>query len=113
MSEFGASVLDFSVAVTFGMLLLGMLLTLVRLWLGPSLGDRVVALDLLAFLTVAFIATLAVAWDRPNYLDVGIALALVAFLSTVAFARFAERSLRSADPDKQADVAEDGSEGGP
>ncbi len=103
MSAFGAQILDIAVAVTFGLLLLGILLTLVRLWVGPSLADRVVALDLLGFLTVAFIAVLAVAWDRPNYLDVGIALALVAFLSTVAFARFAERSLLSAHRDKVAD----------
>lgn len=62
----------------------------VRLVIGPSLPDRVVALDLASLLIVSLLALFAMATAVSSYLDVAIALALVAFLGTVAFARFVE-----------------------
>jgi multicomponent Na+:H+ antiporter subunit F len=62
----------------------------VRVVIGPSLPDRVVALDLIGMLSVSFIAVVAIASDQPVLLDAAIALALVSFLGTVAFARFIE-----------------------
>jgi multicomponent Na+:H+ antiporter subunit F len=58
---------------------------------GPTLPDRVIALDLIAVLSVGFIAMYALDNDQPVFLDAGIVLALVAFLGTVAFARYLER----------------------
>jgi len=63
----------------------------VRVIRGPSVADRVVALDLMGLLSVSFIAVVAIASDQPVLLDAAIALALVSFLGTVAFARFIER----------------------
>lgn len=63
----------------------------IRLAIGPSLPDRVVALDLAAVLVVGFVGVFAIATGRAAYLDVAIALALVAFLGTVALARYVER----------------------
>ncbi|WP_420551045.1 monovalent cation/H+ antiporter complex subunit F [Litorivicinus lipolyticus] len=74
------------------MVLLALVLTAVRLLRGPSLADRVVALDLISMLLVAFLVIFATSSALESYLDAGLALALVAFLSTVAFARFIERS---------------------
>ena len=62
-----------------------------RLVRGPTLPDRVVALDLIMALTVAIIALYAIATHEPILLDAAIVLALIAFLSTVAFARYIER----------------------
>jgi multicomponent Na+:H+ antiporter subunit F len=62
--------------------------SLVRLVRGPSLPDRVVALDLLATLTIGITAAYAVATGLTAYLDVAVILALVAFLGTVAFAYY-------------------------
>ena len=59
-----------------------------RLVLGPSLPDRILALDFMAYAAVGFMSVLVVAYDAPVLLDVAIALALVAFLGTVAFAHF-------------------------
>jgi len=73
------------------LLLLALALCFFRIARGPTLADRVVALDVLNILAVAYCALLAVASGRAVYLDVAIALALVAFLVTVAFARFIER----------------------
>jgi multicomponent Na+:H+ antiporter subunit F len=63
---------------------------LVRLLRGPTLADRIVALD--GLLTI--LVTAVIAWgaytDRGTYLTVGVVVALVAFLGTSAFARFVE-----------------------
>jgi multicomponent Na+:H+ antiporter subunit F len=76
-------------------LTLSVLLGVVRLLKGPTLADRVVALDLLAMLGVGIIAAEAIYTDEPVYIDVAIVAALISFLGTVAFARFIEwRSMR-------------------
>ncbi|MEX1173412.1 MAG: monovalent cation/H+ antiporter complex subunit F [Chloroflexota bacterium] len=77
-----------------GMITVSLVLTFVRLVLGPSLMDRVVALELTATLVVGVVAATAIASGTPVLLDVAIALALVAFIGAVAFARYAERAAR-------------------
>ena len=69
----------------------GIVLAFVRLVRGPTLPDRVVALDLMATLIIAISAAYAVATGQPAYLDAAIVLALVTFLGTVAFAYFLHR----------------------
>jgi multicomponent Na+:H+ antiporter subunit F len=73
------------------MLTTGMFLVLFRLVRGPSLPDRVVALDLMVMLTVGFITVYDIATDLAVFLDVAIVLALLSFLGTVAFARYVEK----------------------
>lgn len=70
---------------------LAFLLVAVRLLRGPSLPDRVVALDVIAYLAVGVIAVLVLATGHTVYLDAALVLALIAFLATVAFARYVER----------------------
>jgi multicomponent Na+:H+ antiporter subunit F len=78
--------------VALPLLGLALLLTVVRIGLGPSLPDRVVALDLLSTLGVSVVAVVALSSRNPVYLDVAIVLALLSFLGTVAFASYLERS---------------------
>jgi multicomponent Na+:H+ antiporter subunit F len=59
-----------------------------RLVKGPTLPDRILALDLLIAVGIGFIAVIAIKTRYPLYLDLAIALGLVGFLTTVAFARF-------------------------
>lgn len=68
-----------------------MLLAFFRLVRGPSLPDRVVALDLMATLVIGIVAAYSVATGQSAYLDVAIILALIAFLGTVAFAYYIQR----------------------
>jgi multicomponent Na+:H+ antiporter subunit F len=70
---------------------LAMFLVFVRLVRGPTLPDRVVALDLMGVLAVGMLAAYAVATDQPGLMDPAAVLALVGFLGTVAFARYLER----------------------
>jgi multisubunit Na+/H+ antiporter MnhF subunit len=69
----------------------------VRLIRGPSLADRVVALDMMTVLIVAFCGLFAISSGERAFLDVAIVLALVGFLATVALARYAERRMARAD----------------
>ena len=74
-----------------GLVGLALGLTFVRLVRGPTLPDRVVALDLMGVLSVGMIAAYAVATNEPGLLDPASVLALVGFVGTVAFARYLER----------------------
>ena len=78
-------------AIALAMLSVSLLLAFVRLARGPSLPDRVIALDLISVLAAAITATYAIAAGQAVFLDVAIVLALISFLGTVAFARFVER----------------------
>lgn len=87
---------DIVIEVALVALSLGLILTFIRLVRGPSLPDRIVALELTATLVIGVIALYAIGTDEPALIDVAIALALVVFLGAVALARYAERSMRRA-----------------
>ena len=77
--------------ISYLLLSLALLCALVRLVRGPTLPDRVVALELMASLTVAFIGVYALSNDRTAFLDVAMVLTLTAFLTAVGFARYLEK----------------------
>ncbi len=77
--------------LTLVLLMLGILLAFIRLLIGPDPADRIVALDLISILIVAFLAAFSIYADEKSFLDVAIAYALIAFLGTVALARYRER----------------------
>ncbi|MCK0094365.1 monovalent cation/H+ antiporter complex subunit F [Yoonia sp. F2084L] len=86
-----AEFLDWSIYVTFVMVMLSLAVAFVRLAKGPTLADRVVALDMMTISIIAVCGVAAVATGVYALLDVALVLALVGFLATVALARFAER----------------------
>ena len=63
-------------------------LTFARLVIGPTLPDRVIALDLIGIITAGMIAVLSIEYDEPVYLIVSVVLALIAFIGTIAFAYY-------------------------
>lgn len=69
-------------------LTLSFLLTVVRFVLGPTLPDRIVALDMLVAAAIGFIAVIGIKTGYTLYVDIAITLGLVGFLATVALARF-------------------------
>lgn len=81
-------ILDVVVAICLVALSGALGLGLLRLMRGPTLPDRVVALELVATVLVGIVAVYSISSRQPVYLDVGIVLALVGFIGAVAFARF-------------------------
>ncbi len=73
-------------------LILALLAALIRLLLGPTLADRVVALDLVSMLIVVFLVIFKMVSGVNAYMYAAISLALIAFLATVAFAHYIQRS---------------------
>ena len=84
--------LPWPAAVAFALMGFAFVLVFVRLVRGPSLPDRVVALDMVAYLAVGVIALWTLVTGVAAYLDAALVLALIAFLATVAFGRYIEET---------------------
>jgi multicomponent Na+:H+ antiporter subunit F len=77
--------------LTLGTLGVALLVAFIRLVKGPTLPDRIVAMDLIGMLVVGLIVVLA-GWSGVHAtLDAAIVIALVGFLGTVAYATYVER----------------------
>ena len=84
----GSVVLGFSAVFALVIILIAMTLTVIRLILGPTLADRILALDTLSLNAVGFVAALVALTGFGLYVDIAIALALVGLLSTLALVRY-------------------------
>ena len=91
MTILGVSLLEAAVTLVMAMMGIAMFLAFFRLVLGPSLPDRVVALDLIGLIAVGIIAAYDILTEQPILLDAATVVALVSFLGTVAFAHYIER----------------------
>ena len=85
------SFIELSVTIAISFIGLSILIIFLRLVIGPTIQDRIVALDLLSANAIAFIAVYSIQNNTTTFLDVGIILALLAFLGTVAFAFYLGR----------------------
>lgn len=85
------NIYDFLTYIILPLLSISGLLVFIRFLIGPSLSDRVVALDLLITIGISVIAVYAVIANRPSFLDIAMIFALIAFLGTVAFSFYLEK----------------------
>lgn len=72
-------------------LAISLILVFIRLYRGPEVVDRVVALDLLIILGVGVIAVYSIITEQSTFIDVGLMVALIGFLSTIAFSYYIEK----------------------
>jgi multicomponent Na+:H+ antiporter subunit F len=77
--------------VALTMLAVAACLTFVRLLKGPTLPDRVVAIDLIGVLMVCILVVTSAATRQQALLDVAMVVALISFIGTVAYSRYIER----------------------
>ena len=70
------------------LLLIAFAAAFVRVVIGPSLPDRVIALDMAATVVVAIILTHCVQSGSAYYIPAAISIALLSFVGTVAFALY-------------------------
>lgn len=80
--------LDLAVQIGLVILSIAFLATVFKVIKGPTLPDRILALDMLVASAIGFIAVIGIKTGFTLYLDIAITLGLVGFLATVAFARF-------------------------
>jgi multicomponent Na+:H+ antiporter subunit F len=65
-------------------ILVTMILALTRALLGPSVYDRVLAVNLFGTKTVLLLSVIAFLYGRPDFLDLALAYALINFVSVLA-----------------------------
>ncbi len=70
------------------------LLIFYRFFKGPSIADKIIALDLLITTGIGIIAVYSIVHGRSTFMDTAMILALIAFLSTVAFSYYIEKRNR-------------------
>jgi multicomponent Na+:H+ antiporter subunit F len=75
------------------LIFLGTLFGVVRLILGRTLVDRIVAVDMLTVVSISLIALYAHVAGRFIYLDVALVYGVLSFLGVLAAARYLERGL--------------------
>jgi multicomponent Na+:H+ antiporter subunit F len=77
-----------SESIALGLLTLAFVLALVRLVSGPTLADRIVALDLVGLLVISLVGVIAMRTGVANEVDIALGLCVVAFVATTALARY-------------------------
>lgn len=71
-------------------ILVTMILALARALKGPSVYDRVLAVNMFGTKTVLFLAVVAFLYERPDFLDLALAYALINFIGVLAVLQFFE-----------------------
>ena len=75
-------------------LVVSAVLILWRFIKGPSIADKIVALDLLITTGIGVIAVYSIIYNQSTLMDTALILALIAFLSTVALSYYLEKMKR-------------------
>jgi multicomponent Na+:H+ antiporter subunit F len=83
-----------SLVVVLTLLVVAAGVTFIRLAKGPTLPDRVIAIDLIGVLMVCLLVVMAGMTAQEAFLDVAMVVALISFVGTVAYARYIEREGR-------------------
>ncbi|MEM1045208.1 MAG: cation:proton antiporter [Pseudomonadota bacterium] len=111
------SFLDLCVQLALVILSVSFIIIIARIIIGPTLPDRVLALDVLVTVGIGYIAVIGISSEYYLYVDIAIALGLVGFLATVALARFIltrgapqGEIAPSLEPAKRSDNPQDASE---
>ena len=83
-----------TVWILFGVamaVLLGILLTLIRAIRGPTIYDRILAVNAAGTCTIGLVCLMGFLNGRPDFLDLAVAYALINFVGTIAVLRLIER----------------------
>jgi len=83
--------LDLALTFAFACFAIAFSLGALRLVRGPSVPDRILALDALYVNAVAVAILLGIRYDSATYFEAALVIALIGFVSTVALARFVAR----------------------
>jgi multicomponent K+:H+ antiporter subunit F len=80
--------LSLALTIVFVTLVVGQILSMVRLVLGPTSGDRILALDTRVINAIGLVVVLGISQGVQIYFEVSLLIAMLGFVSTVALARF-------------------------
>ena len=81
-------ILPYALGICLLAVTISMILCLVRLVIGPSIVDRLLALDTLFLNSTCLIVILGIYWASSNMFEGALLVAMLGFVSTVALARY-------------------------
>ena len=70
-----------------------MIMAIIRAVMGPTLYDRILAVNMFGTKTVLFISLLGFVMGRPEFLDIAIVYALINFISVIGVLRHSDKSI--------------------
>ncbi len=89
--SFAENLMNVALIIAFGVVILAQVMAMVRLVIGPSTGDRILALDTMVINAIGLIVLMGIAQGAQIYFEVSLIIAMLGFVSTVAYARFVLR----------------------
>ena len=84
-------------------ILVTMALALIRALLGPSVYDRILAVNMLGTKTVLLLSVIAFLYGRPDFLDLALAYALINFIGVLAVLNFFQNAAASSAINKSSE----------
>ncbi|MGM8364905.1 Na(+)/H(+) antiporter subunit F1 [Virgibacillus sp. W0181] len=72
---------------------IAILITFTRMIIGPTLPDRVIAMDVIGVNLISAIAIVSILFQTKAFLEVILILGILAFISTISFSKFIERGV--------------------
>ncbi len=80
------SLIDIILTVVIVVLAASAIIVLYRFIKGPTLPDRVTAIDLITTIVIAIIVVFSILWKSHNFFDVAMVLSLISFLGSISYA---------------------------
>lgn len=77
--------------VSLILVVLSMIGIMFRVFRGPSVPDRLIALDGIGVMLISAIALISILFDTPFFIDVILLIAIMSFIGTVSFSKFIEK----------------------
>ncbi|WP_430812166.1 MULTISPECIES: monovalent cation/H+ antiporter complex subunit F [unclassified Carboxylicivirga] len=74
------------------LLLLSFVMALIRIVKGPTIQDRIVAMDLISSISMGFILVYSMLMQQAMYFDIVIIISLISFIGTVAISTYLKRN---------------------
>jgi|TARA_B110000014_G_scaffold261500_1_gene253338 multicomponent Na+:H+ antiporter subunit F len=85
-------------------LFVAMILAIIRGIIGPSLYDRILAVNMFGTKTVLLIALLGFVMGRPEFMDIAIVYALINFISIIGLLRYSDTNQFKHTPDNDESI---------
>ncbi|SMY07141.1 Na(+)/H(+) antiporter subunit F [Flavimaricola marinus] len=91
MEALANSLMTWSIYAAFVIVAVSQILAMIRLYVGPSVGDRILALDTMFINAIALLVLIGIFQGTQIYFEAVLIIAMLGFVSTVAYARFVLR----------------------
>lgn len=84
-------IMDWALIIAFVIVTVSQIMAVIRLWIGPNTGDRILALDTMFINAIGLIVLLGIYQGTHIFFEAALIIAMLGFVSTVAYARFVLR----------------------